>query len=51
MQWLAVALAWMSGAFWGDIHEIPVVQHTDVQNATVFALVVSLQHPGMPSRS
>lgn len=41
MQWIAVAMAWLTGTLWGGLYEIPVARNANVQNATVFALLVS----------
>lgn len=41
MQWIAVAMAWLTGTFWGDLDGMPVAQEATAQDATVFALVVS----------
>lgn len=45
MQWIAVALSWLSGlgAFWPGGYEMSQDSHT--QSATVFALVVSFYMP------
>ena len=41
MQWIAVAMAWLTGTFWGDLDGMPAAQEATAQDATVFALVVS----------
>jgi hypothetical protein len=45
MQWVAAAMAWLTGTFWGDLYEMPVAQNAAAQKATVFALIVSFTTP------
>ena len=49
MQWVAVAMAWLIGTFWGGLYELPVARNANAQNATVIALLVSFTTLYMPS--